>query len=501
MTNNRYITILLLAGILLLVNALSQQFFLRFDLTENDQYTLSQATRNILRNLEDPVTITAYFSDDLPPTYSNVRQEFQDLLIEYANRSNGYVNYEFISPESDEEKQSAVQNGIQPLLINVSEKDQVKQQQAFMGAVIAAGERQEVIPFISPDLPMEYTLSSNLKKVSVVDKPSIGIVQGHGEPPLSQLGPVFQGLSVLYDVENVDLSEEAGIPDRYRAVAIVSPTDSFPANQLAKLDDYLNRGGKLLIALNRVDGNLQNRRGTEITTGLEGWLAAKGLQIQPNFIIDQQCSSITVQQQQGMFTINTQVRFPYLPLVTDFVEHPVTQGLERVFFPFASSIQFTGDSTLRFTPIVRSSERSGTQPANTFFRIAEEEWTAADFTQRNLTIGAVLEGPIAGGTNATIVCFGDGDFPLAAQSEDNVSLLINSIDWLSDDTGLIALRTKGIAARPIDQEYLGEEGESQRTFLKYLNFGFPILLVLIIGGIHYQRQRNRRLQRMQERFG
>jgi gliding-associated putative ABC transporter substrate-binding component GldG len=501
MTNNRYITILLLAGILLLVNVMSNQFFLRFDLTENDQYTLSEATLDILRNLEDPVTITAYFSDDLPPTYSNVRREFQDLLIEYANRSRGYVNYEFISPESDEEIQTALQNGIQRLLINVSEKDQVKQQQAFMGALVVAGEQQEVIPFVSPDLPMEYTLSSNIKKVSVTDKPSIGMLQGHGEPPLSQLGPVYQGLSVLYDVQNVDLSTEDAIPDRYRAVAIVSPTDTIPEDQLAKLDDYLSRGGKLFIAINRVDGNLQARRGSEVTTGLESWLAAKGLQVQPVFIVDQQCSSITVQQQQGMFTIASEVRFPYLPLVTNFVEHPVTQGLERVVFPFASPIQFNGDSTLRYTPIVRSSARSGTQPANTFFRIAEEEWTAADFSQSHLTIGAVLEGPIAGNANAAIILFGDGDFPLFSQSEDNVSLMVNSIDWLSDDTGLIALRTKGIAARPIDQQYLGEEGESQRNFLKYLNFGLPILLVLAFGGIHYQRQRSRRLQRMQERWG
>ena len=65
MNNNKYLTIILLAGILLLLNILSNQFFFRLDLTEGKQYTLSRATRNILNDLEDPVTVKAYFSEEL----------------------------------------------------------------------------------------------------------------------------------------------------------------------------------------------------------------------------------------------------------------------------------------------------------------------------------------------------------------------------------------------------------------------------------------------------
>ena len=101
MKKNNIITIALLAGILLLINILSNQFFLRFDLTENRQYTLSRATKDILRDLEDPITVTAYFSNDLPPEFVRIKKDFQDMLIEYSNLSRGYVNYEFISPESD----------------------------------------------------------------------------------------------------------------------------------------------------------------------------------------------------------------------------------------------------------------------------------------------------------------------------------------------------------------------------------------------------------------
>ena len=118
-------------------------------------------------------------------------------------------------------------------------------------------------------------------------------------------------------------------------------------------------------------------------------------------------------------------------------------------------------------------------------------------------VGGVLEGNLVGNAYSRIVVIGDGDFPLSGQGrqgEDNISLMVNSIDWLSDDTGLIELRTKGVASRPIGQEYLSDEASSKRAFLKYLNFGLPILLVLIYGFIRVQRQKALRLKRMQERY-
>ena len=118
-------------------------------------------------------------------------------------------------------------------------------------------------------------------------------------------------------------------------------------------------------------------------------------------------------------------------------------------------------------------------------------------------MGGVLEGDFGGGIPGKVVVYGDGDFAVTGQqrqSQDNVSLLVNSIDWLSDDTGLIELRTKAIATRPIDQAYLGEEASAKRSFLKYLNFGLPILLILIYGFVRYQRERNKRAKRKFESY-
>jgi gliding-associated putative ABC transporter substrate-binding component GldG len=495
--------ILLIAGILLLINVLSQRFFLRLDLTQGGQYTLSKATKDILKNLDNPVTVTAYFSKDLPPDLQNTRKDFQEMLVEYRNASKGQVDYEFIDPnQSPEKEQEAAQNGVQPVMINVREKDQSKQQRAFLGAVLKIGEQKDVIPVVVSGTGMEYALSTGIKKLSVKDKPTIGIVQGHGEPPLQELGQVYQALSILYNIEPLDLSNDQTPLDTYKAIAIVAPADSVPAAHFAKLDQYLAANGNLFVAINRVTGDLQSQQGTPVNTGLEVWLASKGLEVEPSFVLDAQCGTVNVQQQQGFFVINTPVQFPYLPLINQFPEHPITKGLEQVIFAFASPVKYSGTGGV-FTPLIQTSRQAATSPAPAQFDVFNKKWTTTDFQQANLTIGGVLEG-VQNGVGK-IVLIGDGDFPVSGQqgrgqSEDNINLMVNAVDWLSDDTGLIELRTKGVATRPISDDYLGDENAGKRNFMKYLNFGLPILLVVLYGFFRSQQQRNLRMRRMQERF-
>ena len=159
-------TIILITAIVLVVNLLSKRYNLRLDFTEDKQYTLSEATKDILKNLDEPVTVKAYFSENLPAHIAKTKDDFNDMLIEYSSISKGMVVYEFISPNEDQEiEKQAMQDGVQPIMINVREKDQVKQQKAFMGAVIELGEQKETIPFIQPGAAMEYSLSSSIKKL------------------------------------------------------------------------------------------------------------------------------------------------------------------------------------------------------------------------------------------------------------------------------------------------------------------------------------------------
>ncbi len=496
------ITTILTVGIVLVINFLSNELHLRFDFTETGQYTLSKATRDILKNLEEPVTIKAYFSADLPASIGKTRDDFQDLLIEYSSRSNGMIAYEFIDPkESESTEKQAVQNGIQPMMINVREKDQVKQQKAFLGAAISLGERREVIPFIQPGAAMEYALSTAIKKISVEKKPIIGFLQGNGEPPLSEMGQAVEQLSILYDIRDVKL-DSLDVPLEVKTLAIVRPTDTIPSIQVQRLDAFVARGGRLLLALNRVNGNLQESYGIPVTTGLEGWLSKMGITIQEAFVVDAKCASVNVQQQQGFFTMQTQVSFPYLPAAGKFANHPISKGLERVIFEFVSPINYAGDTSRRFTPLVFTSEQSSAQMAPLRFDI-NKQWTQADFPERNIPVAGVLEGNLSGNQNGRMVVIADGDLAVNGPQQqqqrrlqpDNLSLFVNAVDWLSDDTGLIELRTKGVTSRP-----LHELDDATKTALKYGNFLLPILLVMGYGLVRWQRNRMIRLKRMSENY-
>lgn len=495
-------TILLLLAIIILINYLAFRFSLRIDLTDDKRFSLSKATKNIIKNLDEPVTITAYFSKKLPPDYENVRRDFRDLLIEYKNVSKGMIQYEFVDPTKDEElERKIMQKGIVQAQIPGREKDEFKIQKAYMGAEIQMGNNSEIISLIQSTQGMEYFLTSSIKKLSVKEKPFIGFVQGHGEPSLDQLSHVVHALNVLYQVEAINLNDSSLNIDKYKTFVIIAPKDTIPDDQLAKLDEALAKGKSILVAINRVDANLnESPMGYEINTGLEKWLENKGIKVNPVFVLDAKNVPVGIQREAmtpfGPGIITQQIAFPYFPLVQKFVEHPITTGLEQVVFQFVSSITFNADTSLVFTPIVKTSEHSATQSAYSYFNVLKN-WTKEDFPLSDITIAIAVEGPFVNKTKTRMVVFGDGDFPIASKSQrpnpDNINLLVNAIDWLSDDTGLIELRTKGATSRPLKEDL----SDGTRTFLKYLNFLLPILLTAVFGFVRYEHRRNQRIKRME----
>ncbi|CAE7841067.1 unnamed protein product [Symbiodinium microadriaticum] len=370
---------------MVVVNLISDGLYFRLDFTEDRRYTLSDATKGILENLDDVISIKAYFTEDLPPQLAYVRQDLQDQLIEYEDRSKGNIVFEFINPNaSDPLKQEAFENGIAPVSINVVENDQRQQLQAFMGVVFQKGDQKEVIPLVQP--------------------------------------------------------------------------------------------GNLFLAHANVSGNLQTGSlEAKSDIGLGSWMAAKGVEFGNSFVIDAQCASVTVQQRSGFFTINSQVEFPYFPQLNNFADHPTTGGLEVVLLPFTNPLNFIqADTSLSVNPLILSSDVSGTVSPPVFVDI-QKQWREQDFQDPEQVVAASIEGIGPGGGKIIIVSNGEfivnGEGQQAQQvNPDNVNFASNAVDWLSDDTGLIDLRTKGITNRPLSSV---EDGT--KNMLKYGNvFDFAV---------------------------
>jgi gliding-associated putative ABC transporter substrate-binding component GldG len=493
--------ILLFSGTIIVVNLISSQYFFRLDFTADQRYTLNKATKKIIRSIDKPVTVKAYFTKDLPPAVQQTKNEFKEMLIEYSNISKGNIIFQFVSPNEDEKIEKEIaQQGIMPQIINVREKDQVVQKKVYLAALLKYGDKKEIIPFIMPGAAMEYSLSSAIKKVTATNKPTIGLIQGHGEPSMFSMQQAMQSLEVLYKVEKMNLNESIS-PENYKSLVLVAPRDSFSENELQLLDGYLKKGGNLYIAINRVDGDLSNAKGSELTTGLETWLMKKGIHIDNKFLVDANCGNVTVMQQQGTFSFSSQVKFPFLPLINKFTNHPASSGLETVVLQFASPISFNGDTAIKYEPMAYSSDKVGVLSAPIYFDI-QKRWNNSDFPFAKLVIAAAFEGPISGISNSKMVVIGDGDFAINGEGKqarqvnpDNVNLMVNSIDWLCDDTGLIGLRTKEITNRPLDQI-----DDGKKAFLKYLNFLLPLLLIIVYGISRNRNNKIKEIKRMQENY-
>ncbi|MFY0607063.1 MAG: Gldg family protein [Cyclobacteriaceae bacterium] len=496
---NIIIQVTIVLAIVLVANLISNELYFRLDFTEDERYTFSDATLDVIDDVNGVITITAYFSEDLPAQLLKNKQDFQDQLIEYETRSEGNIVFEFISPNENEEKErEAQQNGVSPVMINVTERDQVQQMRAYMGAVLKMDDRTEVIPLIQPGAAMEYALTTAIKKVSIADKPKLGFIQGNGEPTIESIPQLMEQLSVLYDVEAFRLRDSASVPNYYRTLIWVNPTDSIAPYDFSKIDKYLAQGGGLFLAHSMVEGDLQQGLLSKTTdVGLKNWLSQKGMDLGDQFIVDAQCAKVNVQQRKGFFTINSQVEFPYFPNVNNFAEHPITTGMEGVMLPFASPISFnSNDTSWSQTPVMYSSERTGLVSAPSYIDV-QKKWTDREFSSGEQILAAALDnglGKIVAVTNGAFFVNGDSQRP-QQQAADNINLAANSIDWIADDTGLINLRTKGITSRPLDTVE-----DSTKSMLKYGNVFAPILLLLVYAFIRKQRNNRKRQKWMQGNY-
>ncbi len=494
--NNLIIRLVLVLSCLVFINILTSYIFFRVDFTADKQYTLDKVTKRILSEVKDPIIITLYISEDLPPDINRTVRDFKHLLTEYDKYSSKRIEVDEINPNSNEElEMKAINAGIHPVPLEVREKNQVKVQRAFLGLVIQVGDKSETIPLIKPGIAMEYNLSTLIKRLTTHNKSKIGYVIGHGEPVLSTLEQMTRELSVLYDIEHVILDKKKDLSD-YKAIIILSPFEEFSKRELNSLDYYLGAGGSIFVGIDRVNGILSHGIGVGINTNLETWLKEKGILVEAAFIVDRKCSTVTVQEK-GYLSYPQQINFPYLPLVTDFSNHSITDGIEAMILQFASPISYVGDSTLTYHELAWTSEMSGKIKAPVSFSIGQV-WRPSDFLYPKQVVAAALHGPIVSKQEARLCVIGDGNFIVNGVGEqkitiqpDNINFIANAIDWLSDDSGLMSLRTKGVQSRP-----LNELSDSKILFIKYFNFLFPLLLVILYGMFQFKRRQFKRTRLM-----
>jgi gliding-associated putative ABC transporter substrate-binding component GldG len=361
-------SVVLLLICLVAVNVMASFIPLRFDLTEERLYTISDGSRKILESLQEPVRINFYYSRnnaELPPNFKTYAQRVQELLEEYAAISNGQLILEISDPKPDtEEEEWAQKYGIKSITLPSGNT-------VYFGAVVSMLDQEMLLPYFDQRRQefLEYDITQAIQKVSSTSTSKVGLLsalnlQGGrsripGQPPLQKW--VFQSeLEKSVSVENLPLSTEE-IPDDISLLIVLHPRGFSPRLQYA-LDQYVLRGGRLVVLLDpnaRADmTSPENQFGQQpqLASDLPDLLKTWGVEYDSTKVVGDRLHSTQVNTGQGVMSFPMWMTFRTQSLDQ---EHPITAQLENLLFVEAGSLKKAAESQTDFTALLSLSEQSG----------------------------------------------------------------------------------------------------------------------------------------------
>ncbi len=502
-TSYIYIIITIIAFIL--INLISMNWFFRFDLTDNKMYSLSNSSKSTIAKIDDPLSIDLYFSDDLPGQLQNNKRYVQDLLEEYAAYSNN-INFYFIP--NDENFNSKAQNdGIQSQDIQVIENDEISFKTIFMGMKIRFDGKAEVIQLLGVNTGLEYMLTKSIKKLTDSKETTIGIVQAgtrlHNNENLNTI------LSERFNISN-NVTLDAINYNEIDLLIINGIEGDLKDEEVSGFWDYVNNGGKILLAQGRIKPDIQTQQGNIIESNFFNILDSLGLHIEENLVLDQNCKSLMAQQKMGMMTVQRQIDYPFIPSINNFKSYDqVTTGLEGiqvVQIAFPSEITYKNEDDM-FLPLFQTSNQSAVM--KDFFNLGALPEVNPILNQLNET-SKIIGGKLTTVSGAEIFLITDSDFfndeSIASMRvvrndiNENYTFTENVIDVMLGDAELVSLRSREVVVRPLDDSVIGKENSSVRTKWKWIDLLLPSFIIILYG-LFRKRSREKRAQHLMEFYG
>lgn len=509
--------IAIIVAILIIINLISLNLFSRTDLTDNEIYSLSDASRDLVSSLNDRLTVKAYFSEDLPAPHNGDARYLKDLLDDYRAYSHGYLHYEFIDPVKAGKEDEAMGYRIPPLQFNVFRNDKTEFIKGFKGVVILYGDKQEVLPFIENTFNLEYDLSRAINKLTLTDIPSVAFTSGHGEPDMSSgLNWANQMLQKEYRVQYFELANLRKIPEEIKVLFIVSPKEEFNEWELYLVDQFLMRGGRLAFLIDKFNIDIPQSMVTPVNNGLDSLLSFYGASIKDNLLIDAQCNRVPITRNMGMFQMQSFVDYFYYPSISNFSkENPIVKALKSFNMLFVSPLDLSSelDAGRKREILFASSEHSGVRGIPVDIS-PEKKYFREDFNMSNLPLAAALTGrfesffndkpiPEYSGTDSIstdvipdkidyvedsrVIVIGNGSFITDDHKRNTSSfvILLNIADWMTQEKGLISIRSKQVSGR-----MLKLTSDGTKKAVKYINMFAMPLLIIGFGIVRWQLKRS-----------
>lgn len=528
----------------------------RIDLTEEKRFSLHPASVEVLQDLPEPLEVEILLMGDLPGGMRRLQRAIEQTVRTFNAYSNHRISFYYLDPlslpaeERDDYVVGLAGYGIQPTNLFVNEDGSQRSRLIFPGVVIKdstfevgtlllRGEREmnadQKLNFSIENL--EFELINAIRKLVSKQTYSVGMIMGHGELDEDDGFGVVEALVEDYEVFKIPIEQAKQVEDLdpFDVLIISSPRESFQEKELYLIDQYLMRGGNLIVLPNALALDLDQAGGDgtlamPIEHGLDQLLFRYGVRVNRDFIQDLSFGYHPVMA--GNFGDQGQLiplPWPFYVSAGRMASHPITKGLDQVMFKFTSTLDTVKADGVKKTPLIFGSDfsRKLATPVRVAFQDMENDPVVEDFSLQNLPLLYLLEGRFTSmfknrflpdgfdnakfkeeGTEGRLIVGGTGSLfessqdPVSGEplpigidpySESNYAnrlLLQNIIRYLTEPNGIIRARTKKFQIRPLNRVKVREE----KAFWQAVNVILPVVILwmMAFAWVSIRKTKNRK---------
>ncbi len=530
---------------LILVNLLASKFFTRIDLTQDKRYTLTEVSQKVVSEIKNPLSVTVYLGGELPLEYTHLKRETKQFLEE-LHAVNSKIRFEFINP--DDKKEQLIKSGLAP--VTVIEEDNTKFTEIFVfpWAEIRYNSKVKYVPLLPNTMfrtkeeqlenavaNLEFSLTDAIYNISQKKDKKIAVLSGNGELSDSELFTLYYGAKSKYNISRFNFKKEQN-PQKilqnllnYDLAIIAKPTQSFTNDEKLILDQFINNGGKSMWLIdNNISemDSLARKEEPEMMVfprdlNLTDLLFNYGVRINHKLIQDLNSAKIRLASDgAGRQAQYKDYNWFYHPLARTNPHHSITKNVMPVRLRFATQLDTLENKNIKKTPLLVSSlltKKIGTPSIvklNSLFREPKQNEFAGGYQ----LFGLLLEGTftsayknrtlpfdvknLKSGVYNKMIVVADGDIAknefLKGRPIDlgidkwtrerfgNTDFILNAIDYLLDDSGLIELRNKTVQLKYSNKQKIAET----KTFWKFFNIFTPLIILGLFGfGFNYYRKK------------
>jgi ABC-2 type transport system permease protein len=402
---------------LLVFNLIATVFFFRFDLTEDQRYTLQPATKDMLRQVDQPLTIEILIDGDIPAGFERLKRSIVETIEEFNVYTQNEIDYFFTDPSGVESPEARTENfqylmsqGFEPTRVFDNEDGKQTQKVIFPYVIIrydqqAAGVRMLKGSQVSSAQQqlnqsiegIEFELAVAIQRLAKIERKRIALVTGHQELDSLDIAGFLGEMIQFFDIDQVRL-EDPRILQNYDALVIGKPLKPFSNGEKYALDQYIMHGGNVIFLINALVADMAEAGGMgtiarTVDHDLDDLLFRYGIRLNDDFIQDiQNFGRYPVVLDGADNVIN--LPWPFYASINQFTKHPVTKNLDAVYGRFFGTIDTVKAEGITKTPLMQTSPYTKVfaSPARVAFEDYANQPDVALYNHGVETIGYLLEG-------------------------------------------------------------------------------------------------------------